>query len=47
MTRSVAMFVKVEMVTLDMLCTAEHRCSPGGGDQFAEIGVHQKAMRNM
>ena len=47
MKRSVAMFVKVEMVTLDMLWTAEHKCSPGGGDQLAEMGVHQNAMRNI
>lgn len=47
MTISVAMFVKVEMVTEDMEWTAEHRCSPGLGLQLSEIGVHQNAMRPM
>lgn len=47
MTISVATFVKVEIVTDDIECTAEQRCSPGGGLQFDEIGVHQKAIRNM
>src|SRR5256885_8953255 len=46
-TRSVPTLAKVEIVTLLMEWTAEQRCSPGGGDQFAETGVHQKAMRNM
>lgn len=47
MTRSVAMFVKVETVTEDILCTAEHRCLPGPTAQLDDIGLHQKAMRNM
>lgn len=46
-TRSVAILVYVDTVTLDMLCTAEHKCSPGGGDQFEDTGVHQNAIRNM
>ena len=46
-TMSVAMLVNVDTVTLDMLCTAEQRCPPGGGAQFADTGVHQKAIRNM
>lgn len=45
MTRSVATFAKVEMVTDSMLCTAEHRCP--SMFQLPEIGLHQKAIRHM